>query len=253
MANSLDSFKVLCPLSGVWTDASCSHEEPQRVWAYTMVPYNNATMSKKWIFHLPRPHHLPLLATDTYDLRIKDTLVPNRYDCGYDASAWGKGFMYRLGLTYVSNLVPNKYPLFSQRLKTLIETNQIKGIPAIPNSADTVETKGSWVKGYLSADGFDGNFATASRELFDFFIENHGYAGLVLTGSPRAVRRKIRVDRSYEFYTQNQITYTKGTDFKGYRCQSISGPTINKQDTFSIRLKDLSIYAVEGGWTVYSD
>jgi hypothetical protein len=244
----------LCPLNGNWIEGSVSRiSKGDEYWTYKLSPLNNASEARTWSLNLARPHTVPLIDNSyTHDLRPKDLLPANPFDCGYDAAAWASGFMYRLDIQNLDSLDPYKYPLYKQKLDALKRTNQITRHSIIPKPTDPVTVKGSFIKGYLAAAGNPSRLETPDCDFFRFFVDNHGLAGLVLTGGERVFRKKLTTKEGVRFYNMNQITYCKGSDFKGFRVISVKGPSTSVVKLYQVYLDSTGPYVMEGGWTVLS-
>lgn len=221
-------------------------------WTYRLVPNYN-TSARVWEFKAPRPCCVNLKDTVTYDLRVKDVLRANTYDCGYDADSWGRGFMFKHKIESPEALDPRKYPLYQERLTALKTLGQMKTHDGSIPSEETPSYKGSFIRGYLSADGNKGKLVTSNEALFKFFLECHGYAGLVLTGADRKIRKFLKVNRVATFYDDYEVTYSKGADFPGFRVLDISEPSANDYPLYTVYMPEGGDYVIKGGWTVQGD
>lgn len=161
--------------------------------------------------------------------------------------------MYRHHILSLSGLDPSRYPLHQDKLAALKASGEIMTPDGSLPHGETPSAIGSFIRGYLAADGHLGRLATPDKEFYDFFIDNHGYAGLVLTGSERTVRRFITVDRMTKFYDDYEMTYAKGAEFKGFRVARIEGPSTEYEQLYGVYMPDNGDYVINGGWTVRGD
>lgn len=232
-----------------------SNKQWDEYWTYTLVPYHNSDKTKRtWTFDAPRPCHLPLIDGGwTYDLRVGDTLQPNTHDCGLDPESWGHGFMYRFDILSPNGLDPRKYPLYQERLISLKTQGKITAQDGSLPEGKTPMQLGSFIRGYLAADGHKSTLATPNQEFYQFFLENHGYAGLILTGAERIVRKFIKIDRKTKFFNIYEVHYSKAAEFTGFRVLAVSGPSETCRPLYSVHLPEGGNYVINGGWTVASD
>lgn len=256
-----DDADVLDASTGQFVQApvSTSKRDFGPVWTYTLVPYSNTGEQRQWWFKAPRPCGVSLVNTKkavgdlTYDLRLKDALKANSFDCGYSASNWARGFMYRHDILSVNGLDPAKYPLHQERLAALKASGEIVTPDGLLPVGETPSRIGSFLRGYLAADGYKNKLVTCNEEFFRFFVVYHGYAGLVLTGAERTVRKFIKIDKTTEFFNDYEVSYCKGADFNGFRVSEISGPSDNYEQLYGVYMPEGHDYVIKGGWTVLSD
>lgn len=235
---------------GALKEAYVEWDGKHPVWTYSVAPYYNTNQVAPRTFQAPRPCCFDLVSGYTYDLRAKDVLKANGYDCGYDAPMWAHGFMKRFAILSLDGLDPTKYGDHCQKLTAIKSLGEIKATDGSLPYGKTPTEIGSFIRGYLAADGQRGTFSTPDAELFRFFVDHHGYAGLVLTGSERKTRKVLKVNRIAEFYDAYEITYAKGHDFQGFRVIDVSGPSA-PQDVYKVYLE--GSYVTKGGWTLVGD
>lgn len=254
--DELRGVKSLCPSTGTWQAVWIEKKALEYVWSYSLVPFYNSGTSRSWNFEATRPSLVPLIdGGSTYDLRLKDGLVANAADAGYDEIAWIRGLMYRDGIRYVSSVDPKRYEKKHRgRIETILAgCDYLDTEGRLPDSADSIAAKGSFIRGYLAAEPVHalGKLSTADAQFFRFFLDNHGYAGLVLTGNDGKVRRHIKTKKTTEFYDQFFVYYVKGIALKGFKVFNISNKPEEKHEVFSIGTQNNTGYICEGGWILF--
>lgn len=251
-----DTQDIFDAITGQWVEGYAY--DTGSLWydcmTYTLVPYTGAAEGKSWEFVAPRPLCVPLIGgLDTWDLRVKDTICPNIFDCGYDEVAWVHGFMYRHSILGHSGLDPKKYPLYCHKLTDLKTRGKITTPePGLPVGKTPVQL-GSFIKGYLSADGWYSRLTTIDQDFFQFFVDNHGYAGLVLTGLPKTRRKYIKMDSKTKFFNHYEIQYAKGAEFTGFRVLTVDGPISPCPKLYNVYMPEGHDYVIKGGWTLRGD
>lgn len=249
---AFENVSFVCPIHGNAVLGSVRPNGKGEVWHYSLVPRQNTSGDFWEDLYCNRPTCFPFGDREgfTLDLRKGDRVLAVVADVGYDAASWGKGFMYGCGVTYISSLKPEEYPLYKDRLEGLIVTDQIIGAPEIPYDGKAVE-KASFIQGYLSACGWPKRLQTLNKQFIDFFIENAGLAGLVITG--KILEHLTTCFETTQVLITYSITYAKGLNTRFFRV--ISGPNwVNeRKNLFSIHLENGGSYAMEGGWTLGSN
>jgi len=206
---------------------------------------------KLWGLSLPRPCKVPVDSSYTYDLRAKDLLQPYKFDCGYDAASWASGFMFRHGIKSPVTLYPDKYRLYSDRLKGILKADTQFSTPIdLPSGDCSAKEKGSFVRGYLAADGNSTPLKTPNKRLLDWFCENALCGGIVVNGRPQSYQRTI----NNHSYTEYVINWCKALDFKGFKVAKVVHSE-EKENGYLVRLhgKSEAQIVVDNGLRVFTD
>lgn len=249
---SMFTVETIDPVTGVVRELVISKVDYYPVARYTLKPhYGTAT----WTFDAPRPCRVSLSTGYTFDLRAGDVIQPVLVDCGYDAASWASGFMYRHGIKSPVGLDPSKYDLHRDRLKGILKADVQFSTPIeLPQESASARDKGSFVKGYLAADGNKTPLRTGTERDFNWFVSNAVYAGVILQGSPIKMRRSFKDDdRRTQFYTEHAINWTKGAEFRGFKVVEVDYEH-SPQTAYSVSyVQGGGAFTVESGWTVCSD
>lgn len=221
---------------------------------YTFKTLNSSKSIVTWTGKLPRPCDVPLSVGNSFDIRKGDVLQALTSDCGYDAGQWASGFMFRHKITSPLNLDPSKYALHNDRLASILKADTQFSTPIdLPLDTATAKERGSFIKGYLAADGVPGRLTTSVPRFFSWFQENAIYAGIIVHGSPQSYRRFIK-DRTGKtvFFTDETINWCKGSEFSGFKVVDVTYDEPQKV-AYSVSLTEGELLVIDGGWTVYSD
>lgn len=242
----------ICPVTGIAQRGHVQYQGKGDAWSYSLVPRQNTAGTLSESFICARPQRMVFGDRDGYtlDMRKGDKILASASDAGYDDGEWGKGFMYSCGVTHLASLIPEDYPLYRDKLRLLIDTDSIIGAPVIPHGGSASE-RASFILGYLSGAGWPNRLQSFSSVFMDFFIENAGLAGLVITG--KKLEHLVNDYETNRILVYWSITYGKGTDTKYFRV--VSGPVKYdyQVDLFSVYLENTGLYVLEGGWTAGSD
>ncbi len=212
---------LFCTFSGGFVGVKVASVGQKSVYCYTLIPHYNQSDNAAILTVLARPTCVTLSEGVTWDLRLKDRLPVNTQDMGYDANAWGHGFLMAAKTQYLESLDLDRYPLHRNKLAALIDTKQVSPNPVLPSDDSSLAAKASWIKGHLTHDGWMGKFTTTNEEHAKFFVDHCNLAGLVQTGKLRETRKSISINRKTTFYTEYTVAYFKGNEFKGYRVADI--------------------------------
>lgn len=243
---------IVCPQTGKSVKGTVkSHGVSDDVWEYHVVPRQNSSGKFHETLLCTRPQKVATYDSPhhTYDLRKGDRILTSCSDVGYDATQWGQGFMYAVGLTHVSSLSPERYPKYQNRLEGLIANGQTIGPPVIPYNGLAVE-KASFIQGYLSALNWPTKLRTVNESFMDFFVENASLAGLIITGN---ISRIVRNDyETFSLYVDYTVTYSKGLHTKFFRVINVKKCNYT-YPVYSVHLNTSGYYCLDGGWTFIGD
>lgn len=250
---SLDTVETIDPVTGVVRELVISKLDCHPVARYTLKPhYGTAT----WTFDAPRPCRVGLSHGYTFDLRAGDVIKPVQVDCGYDAASWASGFMYRHDFKSPAAFDPDRYALHSDKLRGILKADTQFSTPIdLPQDSASARDKGSFVKGYLAADGNKSPLRTGTEKDFNWLVSNAIYAGVILQGSPITMRRSFKDDdRRTQFYTEHAINWTKGAEFRGFKVSEVDYEDSPYLIAYSVSyVQGGGDLTVESGWTVCSD
>lgn len=253
------NVRFVCPLTNQTIQGTVVEYPHEDVWRYELKPRQDTTGTPGEVLICSRPQRIALHGGReseafgcgfTHDMRKGDRIVASVTDAGYDAGSWGRGFMMACGVTHLTSLRLDEHPLYQNKLRTLIETNQITGAPYIPYDGTAPEIS-SFIHGYLSGSGWPRRLHTYNESFLDFFIENAGLAGLVITG-----KKNEYLTNCYETFRlipSWSVIYAKGVDTKYFRVMSGPVKYDYPEKLYAVYLDNKGLYGMQGGWTLASD
>lgn len=246
------SVRFVCPRTGITVLGEVVTNEPSDLYGYSLCPRQNTSGMYSLELFCGRPQRMFFADRDafTLDMRKGDRILPSISDIGYDAESWGKGFLYAIDALYLHTDIIDKYPKYRTKLVDLYTNNTIVGPPVIPYNGLPVE-KSSFISGYLSGSNWPNRFKTANSFLMDFFLENAGMAGIVITG--QRAEDLVLCSNSNKVVVIHNVTYGRGIDTEYFRV--MEGPIAcdNPIPSFKVYLSNGGVYTVKGGWTLGTD
>lgn len=250
LANS--SFQLVCPQTGILQKAFIGRAQCEvPVFSWRVAPRQNTNGTATRTLFTTRPQFVPLVDSEfTYDLRIGDKIPAMIYDVGFDRKGYLYGFMYATGHTSVSSFDPGAFPLFKDQLEAIKLQVPHEGIVReFPGPDDAAAFKASFIKGYLAAKAKPKKFATASQSFLNFFMDNAGLGGFIITGEPTS-HRKVNSSGIYDLL---EVSYDTGLVTDYFRVIDGPNPCSATTEHYEVKVAHGGRYVVEGGFCLGSD
>lgn len=235
LISDLGTANVLSPVDGKYYPAEFLSRGVQQLQEITFSSVRGRS-TKQWKVKATRSHHWPLIdGSDTFDLRIGDIVPANSHDAGWNQLGFLHGFIFGDGnkngqarlcgekkkyLSAFSNLVSVTYPKSADG-DPVIYCNSNVSWKELPKTNDS-SYLGSFIKGWLAADGSDTVLSSINKEHLVWFEENCALAGYIVSGNIRSQVRNITLGK-YE-YNKHQIhfvSYIKGDEWQGFKVVDI--------------------------------
>ena len=242
--SDLGVANVLSPKVGEFLPAEFKSHGKQPLNKITFAA-RQGSQNHTWTIRATRQHHWLLIdGTDTFDLRIGDTVPSNTYAIQTlskkNTLGFAHGFVFGDGtskgqlrlcsgkdkefLSALATIGTVTYPPFAKGDPMLYFPQKIKWkeLPPTESSPDYIA---AFICGWLAADGSEtaGNkLCSVNKEAVLWFREFAAYAGIVITGELRSQIRDTEIQnyvyKDHEIYIQN---YQYGDKFSGFKVVSI--------------------------------